>query len=714
MEMESMVTPVSLNDSRAGKGRLSGRRFVLCGVILIALFMSYAVVWPHVASFSNQRDWRGEDRTAMHEMFQGVQETPGGQETHGGQKTVSEGSAGGGEGGGLGGDTSGGQGSVGAGSPTREIESGSGYRPSHHKEDDDRQDSPPVVSDGDRSIAEEHSAGGRDIKEHRGVEKGKEGGGEEEEVEDRRSRVTDPIFGERRLLKTYEDLVAYVNGSSSATTGGGIELKEQSLTPEELGWANDPPCRWNDVSGTFHLQELAMCLLCSSTKLFRESLKDNLICKDDKPRHFIFCGGWNPSESLCYTIGDAIEKEANKTGGYHERKMGSKLHNPFIATFRGSMYVSLNGQVYTDEYVYDPRGRCSRGAFPSIRPEYARAHNHYKKVYVVDHLWPGFHHDLAEMGSQLMPFYEELLADPSIMIHTTSAQSIYERAEGDKPSAFSQKLIEELRINRTRLIAGDVHADEVVVADTPCGIPEWLYKVYGIRLGKVLREHLLRDRGLVQTTPTGKTAQGMQEEVPREAFETGRSDANKSEGAATTTVTSSSGHSGEEEDTATGKGTMLVIRRSHKRFIDNHDELMSALTDAFGNHPSRTLEVYDDRVFTSQRAIWQQFASADIIVSPHGAGLTNMLMTKRGAVVYEFLQPIDAQIDPSHLNFCYRELALILGLDYFGDFPEKWYGPYVEFDIKQKKWVSHSSHMTVNATKAVENIKKILQDKGWL
>ncbi|GBG68233.1 hypothetical protein CBR_g2784 [Chara braunii] len=782
-------------DRRKGKGW--NHRWppaLLWVVVLTVFFLSYVMVRIHVSPFIDRHyDWEGvggeDGAVAMGEESPGGQEDDVVEETPEatGQETPTQESPEAGQEP-PGGGTAGGQEAVGEGRRrvSRE-ESKLGYSPSHHKDDDDdgddgdgddgdndvRRDSltrgktdpnnqpSEVVSDEDLSKGGDDMAKGRDIiierrrmkeevveEERRGGEE-EEGKKEEEEEERERkedkrhhTRVIDPVFGERRLLRSYEDLVAYSkengwldNSSSSATKGDGIELKDLSLTPEELGWANDPPSyRWKDASGVFHLQELAMCLLCGSETLYRLSMRDDLVCRNSEPRSFLFCTGWNPTESQCYANSDLAKKEANRTGGYYKRRMGAKSHNPFIATFRGSVYVSLNGQVYTDEYVFDPRGTCPRAPFPPIKPESARAQNHHKKVYVVDHIWPGFHHDLSEMAPQIMPFYDELLADPSIVIHTTSLMSFVTGVGIGMPSTPSQDIIEELGINRSRLIAGDVHADEVVVADTPCGIPEWLYKVYATRLGKVMRERALDSE--TPPVPTNRThstltaivrakkeAQDMME-IPRDALETQlrseKSNLSKSDndGDNDAAVASSStyrgGNKAEEQNTATGKGTMLVIRRSQKRFVDNHDELMSALTDAFGNHPTLKLEVYDERLVTGQRAIWQQFAKADIVIAPHGAGLTNMLVMKRGGVVYEFLQPIGAKIDPAHLNCCLRDLALTLGLDYFSDFPVKWQDPYVDFDMDQERWISYPSHMTVNVSRAVAFLNKALHDKGWL
>jgi hypothetical protein len=55
------------------------------------------------------------------------------------------------------------------------------------------------------------------------------------------------------------------------------------------------------------------------------------------------------------------------------------------------------------------------------------------------------------------------------------------------------------------------------------------------------------------------------------------------------------------------------------------------------------------------------FRNADVVVGPHGAGMTNTMFSRPGAIVYEFMTH-------QYVNHCFATIAQNLGHEYFVDF----------------------------------------------
>lgn len=95
----------------------------------------------------------------------------------------------------------------------------------------------------------------------------------------------------------------------------------------------------------------------------------------------------------------------------------------------------------------------------------------------------------------------------------------------------------------------------------------------------------------------------------------------------------------------------LYIDRStsKNRHLINEPELIAALAK-IGFVPVRL----EDLSLSVQIAL---FANADVIVAPHGAGLTNILFCRPGTKLVEIL--MDAWV-----NWCFRRLAALVGMQY--------------------------------------------------
>jgi len=97
---------------------------------------------------------------------------------------------------------------------------------------------------------------------------------------------------------------------------------------------------------------------------------------------------------------------------------------------------------------------------------------------------------------------------------------------------------------------------------------------------------------------------------------------------------------------------ILIYRRESVRQILNDADVLAMLKRVF---PAVEWVVFDVLPFHETVEL---FASAAIIVAPHGAGLTNMLFSDSGVRIIEF-------ISPKKPNMCYWHLSELLNNQYF-------------------------------------------------
>lgn len=95
----------------------------------------------------------------------------------------------------------------------------------------------------------------------------------------------------------------------------------------------------------------------------------------------------------------------------------------------------------------------------------------------------------------------------------------------------------------------------------------------------------------------------------------------------------------------------ILIHRHKNRVVSNEDELFEECKQKF---PHLNWVIFD---VLSPNDTALLFSKAAVIVAPHGAGLTNMIFSKRGISIYEFM-PLD---EP---NICYWHLSEMLGNNY--------------------------------------------------
>ncbi len=92
---------------------------------------------------------------------------------------------------------------------------------------------------------------------------------------------------------------------------------------------------------------------------------------------------------------------------------------------------------------------------------------------------------------------------------------------------------------------------------------------------------------------------------------------------------------------------VILVKRSGTRAVSNHDEVHEAL--ALAIRDTHTVKVHRGNATLAQQI--RLFAEADAVVAPHGAGLSLIMVMKRGSGVVEFVTEQGA-------NFCYLYIAL--------------------------------------------------------
>jgi len=107
---------------------------------------------------------------------------------------------------------------------------------------------------------------------------------------------------------------------------------------------------------------------------------------------------------------------------------------------------------------------------------------------------------------------------------------------------------------------------------------------------------------------------------------------------------------------------IVIIRRRGVRRIANHEELVRNLSSSLHSHqkssfPKPSIVEFDEislpPMGMSQFAV---FADADIVIAPHGAGISNMLACSPATALLEFL--------PDEANLCFWNFAISLGFNY--------------------------------------------------
>ena len=245
----------------------------------------------------------------------------------------------------------------------------------------------------------------------------------------------------------------------------------------------------------------------------------------------------------------------------------------------------------------------------------------FDEVFSVAQFWgDGYYHAVVEEMSRIAPYIAFLQRNAGIMIHVAS-----------KPT-FLLEIMASLDIDISRIVEGPLRARILYVPNgMQCGIPN------------AFNIHLLRL--MMLKSVTNKNQPGKPKNEKREME----------------------------------KENIILIKRSSKRIFHHHMEVYSLLTKLETKFPVSVHVFSDDKIPSLVDTI-RLFHDAAMIVAPHGAGLTNMLFGKPKTIVIEglcynnkvlpdnktFTKNKRKLIQALDFNLCYRNLAHVLGHQYFG------------------------------------------------
>ena len=112
------------------------------------------------------------------------------------------------------------------------------------------------------------------------------------------------------------------------------------------------------------------------------------------------------------------------------------------------------------------------------------------------------------------------------------------------------------------------------------------------------------------------------------------------------------------------RDTIVLIKRSAKRWFSNHTSILAMLKATAGKY-HLTVKIFDDRQIPTIPNSRKLFDRAIMVVAPHGAGLSNIIFSQPGTCVVEGLC-----YEANKVNHCYKHLAQVLGHIYHGVVPK--------------------------------------------
>ena len=111
------------------------------------------------------------------------------------------------------------------------------------------------------------------------------------------------------------------------------------------------------------------------------------------------------------------------------------------------------------------------------------------------------------------------------------------------------------------------------------------------------------------------------------------------------------------------QNNLVLIKRTKNRFIKNNEELKKYLLN-YCRLKKYNLIIHDDDNLPSIKNQLSLFSNAIIVIGPHGAGLSNIIVCKKNTKIIEYHMN-------ETINLCYCDLTIRLGLEYIGLVAEK-------------------------------------------
>ena len=112
------------------------------------------------------------------------------------------------------------------------------------------------------------------------------------------------------------------------------------------------------------------------------------------------------------------------------------------------------------------------------------------------------------------------------------------------------------------------------------------------------------------------------------------------------------------ETAESARRTLVLIKRSHRRQLKQFTVIQRKL-QTIAQEYKLNFKIYSDAPLPSDRDMWLIFYNAVMVVAPHGAGLSNILLSRPGIYVVEVLCAGDA-------NLCFTNLSVRQGNYYRG------------------------------------------------
>ena len=143
--------------------------------------------------------------------------------------------------------------------------------------------------------------------------------------------------------------------------------------------------------------------------------------------------------------------------------------------------------------------------------------------------------------------------------------------------------------------------------------------------------------------------------------------------------------------------SIVLIKRSKKRFFRNHNSILKVLENVSKEYGEYDVEVFSDNPLPTQAETMAMFNRAFMVVAPHGGGESNLHFSEPGTILVEGL------CHPP--NLCYRNHMHALGHRYYGLYmkertcfnvtPEDILGPVRKYlDIIQELTAKTDRHTT--------------------
>lgn len=246
----------------------------------------------------------------------------------------------------------------------------------------------------------------------------------------------------------------------------------------------------------------------------------------------------------------------------------------------------------------------------------------HDKVVILSQYWGyGPYHFLIECLPRLMGL-THLINDKNVKFHVELWGDADQGNYAQHVAPVIKNVFGWLGIDQSRVVFGNIYAKTVYwVPPTPCGMADPVKTPY---LAAFLQK-LLRDKVGHRLLPLGTSVKD-------------------------------------------GNGTVLFIQRTNRmRRILQFNQLVDAVMAQFPNKPKA---IYSDNPSPSFEETLIMFYNADIVVSPHGAGMSNTLASRHRTRVYELKASDWHTWENRTPGNCFQLLAWHLGHNYNGMAPK--------------------------------------------